>query len=169
MTATNEPTFREADGDDVADLFDVRLSVVDNATDVRRLAEAGVTHESVRALISGAGKAWVCEADGRVAGFALADRSEGCVMALFVRPEFERRGIGGRLLGLAVDWLRAGGARTIWLATGADTRAAGFYVRRGWTAAWPMPNGDVRFELVVNGGGGGGDSRVTLPAADRGQ
>jgi GNAT superfamily N-acetyltransferase len=41
------------------------------------------------------GEAWVCELDGRVAGFAVI--REGDLDALYVAPEAQRRGIGAAL------------------------------------------------------------------------
>ena len=67
--------------------------------------------------------------------------------ALFVMPEHEERGIGGRLYDLAIAWLHAEGARDLWLTTSAGTKAARFYERRGWRVAGDGEYGDVRYEL----------------------
>ena len=48
-------------------------------------------------MLRGDGCGWVSEIDGRVVGFAIADLSGANVYALFIEPEYERRGIG-RLL-----------------------------------------------------------------------
>ena len=47
---------------------------------------------------------------------------------------YEGRGIGKRLLGHAVDWLRSRGWRRLWLATNPDpnVRSHGFYRSQGW-------------------------------------
>ena len=69
------------------------------------------------------------------------------IFALFVLPEHEGRGLGNRLLDLALQWLWDNGAELVWLTTSPDTRAARFYVRRSWTPAGMVPGGDMRFEL----------------------
>ena len=72
--------------------------------------------------------------------FAIADRATASIFALFVLPSHAGTGLGTALLGRAVGWLRQNGAGTIWLTTGRQTRAAGFYRRLGWTDAGEAPN-----------------------------
>ena len=67
-------------------------------------------------------KGWVAERAGKVVGFSMADRADASIFALFVLPGYEGRGLGSRLLDLAVDWLRANGAEKVWLTTGPRTR-----------------------------------------------
>ena len=52
-------------------------------------------------------------------------------------PEYERRGIGSRLLNLAENWLWEIGWKEIWLWTSLDTRlrAYSFYKKHGWIDA----------------------------------
>jgi GNAT superfamily N-acetyltransferase len=139
---------REARAGDVAGMFAVRTSVVDNAMGMERLAELGISPESVAASLARDHKGWVAEgAAGEVVGFAMGDRADGSVFALFVRPGWERRGIGGRLLGTVVAWLRREGHNVVRLTTGARTPAEGFYRRRGWVEAGRDPDGQVRLEL----------------------
>jgi hypothetical protein len=51
------------------------------------------------------------------------------------------------LLLRADGWLKETGADRIWLTTGPETRAAGFYRYLGWTAQGLTARGETRFEL----------------------
>jgi GNAT superfamily N-acetyltransferase len=66
---------------------------------------------------------------------------------LFVLPEYEGRGLGSRLLDLAIQSLWDNGTELAWLTTSPHSRAARFYPHRNWTPAGPDPSGDIRFEL----------------------
>ena len=137
---------REARFDDVPGMFHVRTSVSENLLSVDQLAERGITPESVAASLATSAKGWVAEFDGRVVGFAIADLAAVSIFALFVLPEHERKGLGSRLLELAVERLQIEG-NVIWLTTAADSRALAFYRRRGWIIAGTEPNGSLRLEL----------------------
>lgn len=143
----DEIVFREATAADMPAISDVRQSVIENPLTIEQLAARGITNESVAASFLEDSKGWVAEADGRIVGFSIADRAERTIFALFVRPEHEKRGIGGQLLDLAVHWLWDNGARDLWLTTAAGTKAARFYERRGWRVAGDGEHGDVRYEL----------------------
>jgi GNAT superfamily N-acetyltransferase len=139
--------FREATAADMPAISDVRQSVVENPLSIEQLAARGITNESMAAAFLKDLKGWVAIDGGRIVGFSMADRKEQTLYALFVRPEYEARGIGGRLYDLAIGWLRAAGAERLWLTTSAGTKAAAFYERRGWLATVVDEYGDVRYEL----------------------
>ena len=94
-----------------------------------------------------AGQGWVCESDGQVVGFAIADLPARSVWALFVDPACERRGIGRQLHDAMIAWLFGSGATSIWLTTDPGTRAAHFYASAGWQRVADDPNGEARYEL----------------------
>lgn len=139
--------FREATAADMPGISIVRQSVVENPLSIEQLAARGITNESVAAAFLKDLKGWVAESEGRIVGFSMADRESRSLYALFVMPEVERRGIGGRLYDLALRWLRENGARDLWLTTSAGTKAAAFYERRGWTATGADEYDDLRYEL----------------------
>ena len=43
------------------------------------------------------GKGWVCVVEDKIIGFAFADLKDNNVWALFVKPEYEGKGIGKQL------------------------------------------------------------------------
>lgn len=140
-------TFREATASDMPGISVVRQSVIENPLSIEQLAARGITNESVAAAFLTDLKGWVAEEDGRIVGFSMADRETSSLWALFVMPECELRGIGGRLYDVAIAWLRENGARDLWLTTSAGTKAARFYERRGWIATGVGEYGDIRYEL----------------------
>lgn len=138
---------REATAADMPGISRVRLSVVENATTAERLAQRGITNDSVAASFLVDAKGWVAAEAGEIVAFSIADRAAQSIFALFVLPSHEGRGLGSQLLSTAVQWLWDNGATRIWLATGPDTRAANFYKKRGWLHTGPADHGDIRFEL----------------------
>lgn len=69
------------------------------------------------------------------------------ICALFVSPEAQGMGYGHRLHEVMIDWLRTQNAPTLCLTTGSQTRACGFYERRGWQLASVSDSGEARYEL----------------------
>jgi GNAT superfamily N-acetyltransferase len=143
----NDIIVREASGTDLAGITRVRTSVAENLLTREQLAARGVTEASIAASFLADSKGWVALSGDEVVAFCIADRVSRSIFALFVLPPFEGRGLGSRLLDLAVDWVWASGADLVWLTTGPTTRAARFYERRGWVATGPTKTGDVRYEL----------------------
>jgi GNAT superfamily N-acetyltransferase len=135
--------FREATVEDIPALCEIRLSVRENVlSDPRK-----VTPEMYADYLSASGRGWVCEINGEAVGFSVASSKDASIWALFVAPGYEGRGIGTRLLGLAVDWLFEVGASSIGLSTEAGTRADRVYERQGWRRGQIRPDGEVGFRL----------------------
>ena len=78
----------------------------------------------------------------------MADRATGEFLVIAVLPEYEGRGVGGKLMYAAEEWLAASGCKRAWLSTALDTtlRAYGFYRKRGWTD-WTIERGLRWMEL----------------------
>ena len=146
MTA-EEIVFRQAGASDMPGIAHVRSSVRENLLTVEQLAARGITNASVAASLLVHRKGWVAERSGEIVAFSMADRADPSIFALFVLPGYEGRGLGNRLLDLALQWLWDNGAELAWLTTSPDTRAARFYERRGWVPAGMEPGGDMRLEL----------------------
>jgi len=135
---------------DIRTLFDIRCSVRENQLSRAQLAEMGITPDAILAMLRAQPCIWIAEADEAAAGFAMADIHDACVYAAFVRPEWQGRGLGRRLMAQAEAFLFARHPR-IWLETAGASRASGFYQKLGWLAAGAMENGDVRYEKHANG------------------
>ena len=134
---------REIESADVPAIFAVRIQTLENAISLERLAELGITEESILAAIKDTHKGWLCEVDGEVCGFAMGDRAACEVTVIALLPSHEGQGIGGQLLGSVEAWLAESGCEEIWLTTDVDTdlRAYGFYRRLGWED-WKIEDGD---------------------------
>ncbi|MBL8259375.1 MAG: GNAT family N-acetyltransferase [Candidatus Competibacteraceae bacterium] len=149
-------TIRSAKVEDVEALFAVRTSVVENHQSREKLAELGITANSIASLIQNAAYSCHVATDGdRIIGFSMTDLSEGYVFALFVRPEYESQGIGRGLMELTEAAARAWGVSTLWLSTGDDRalRAYGFYRHLGWRADGVLEDGQIVFRKRLAGDG----------------
>ena len=137
--------FREAQPTDIPALLKVRFSVTENVLRNRALVTAANTEE----YLFHRGKGWVCEVEGQVVGFAIADLRAHNVWALFVRPAYVGHTIGKQLLGLLLTWYFAQTQETIELSTAPGTRAEEFYRRQGWREIGRTSSGEVQFELTA--------------------
>lgn len=135
--------FREAALADIPHIQRVRHSVRENVLSDPAL----VTDAHCADYLTRRGKGWVCEVDGIIVGFAIADLQEANVWALFLHPDWEGRGIGRRLHDLMLDWYFAQTSTTLWLSTTPGTRAEGFYRKLGWKETGTYGRGELRFEM----------------------
>lgn len=135
--------FREAKTTDIASIQIVRHTVKENILSDPAL----VTDKDCEEFITGRGKGWVCEVNGEVVGFSIVDLKEHNIWALFLRPEFEGRGIGKELHRLMMDWYFEQTKAPVWLGTSPNTRAEEFYSRQGWKKAGMVNKGEVKFEM----------------------
>ena len=127
---------------DIPAMHAVRLAVRENVlSDPARVQE-----RDYRTRLDGRGRGWVCEVNGEVVGFGIADQASRNIWALFVHPDFERRGIGRRLLRQMIEWLAGQPGGPVWLTTAPETRAAGLYRQAGWREAGRTDEGEIRFE-----------------------
>ena len=137
-------TIREAAIADIKQIQFVRNAVKENTLSDPAL----VTDDDCAEFITERGKGWVCEIDGRVVGFAIADLKERNIWALFILPEFEGRGIGRRLHDNMLDWFFSQTRSNLWLGTAPNTRAVAFYRKSGWTEVGTHGKGEVKFEMT---------------------
>lgn len=143
--------FREVAPADIPALFQVRPRTRENAMTREDLQRLGINPESVAEGLGQSTMGWLCEDAGQVVAFSMADRASGEFLVIAVLPEYEGKGVGGRLMGLAEEWLAASGCRRAWLTTDLDTtlRAYGFYRRRGWSD-WKIEAGLRWMELILS-------------------
>jgi GNAT superfamily N-acetyltransferase len=138
-------TIRHAVIGDIPQMHSVRMGVVEN----QLTKPLSIEPHHYRSLL-GSGRGWVCELDERIVGFAIADLEHSSIWALFVRPDYEGRGIGRRLHDAAIEWLFANGATRIWLTTDPNTRAEHFYRSAHWAYVGRQPNGESRYEMTAD-------------------
>jgi GNAT superfamily N-acetyltransferase len=117
---------------------------------LEELQRLGINPQSVTDSLGKATKGWLCDDSDRVVAFSMADRGTGEFLVIAVLPEYEGKGVGGRLMSLAEEWLAASGCKRAWLTTDLDTtlRAYGFYRKRGWTD-WKIEGGLRWMELSL--------------------
>ena len=136
-------TIREAVISDIKQIQIVRNAVKENTLSDPNL----VTDKDCEEFITERGKGWVCEIDNQIVGFAIADLKENNIWALFIHPDFEKRGIGRVLHKTMLDWYFAQTKTTVWLGTAFNTRAEQFYRKAGWTEVGMHGTKEIKFEM----------------------
>lgn len=135
---------REAAIEDIKQIQIVRNSVRENILSDPNL----VTDKDCEEFITIRGKGWVCEIDKQIVGFAIVDLKENNIWALFMHPEFERRGIGRLLHKTMLDWYFTKTKDKVWLGTEFNTRAERFYRNAGWSEVGTHGAKEIKFEMT---------------------
>ena len=76
------------------------------------------------------------------------DLKDNNIWALFIKPEFEKQGIGRKLHDMMLDWYFSQTKSTVWLGTSPKTRAEWFYRKSGWIEVGIHGDGEVKFEMT---------------------
>ena len=137
-------TFREANKADIKQIQIVRNAVTENTLSDPEL----VTDADCLEFISKRGKGWVCEIDGQIIGFSIADLKENNIWALFVHPDYDKQGIGRQLHDLMLNWYFKQTTKNVWLGTEPGTRAETFYRKSGWKEIGIHGKGEIKFEMT---------------------
>lgn len=135
---------REAKIEDIKQIQIVRNSVTENTLSNPNL----VTDEDCKEFMTVRGKGWVCEINNQIVGFSIVDLKDHNIWALFLRPEFEQKGIGRQLHDIMVDWYFKQTMNNVWLGTSPKTRAETFYRKAGWKEVGTHGNGEIKFEMT---------------------
>src|SRR5918994_1601874 len=136
--------FREATIQDIPRIQRVRNSVKENVLSDPNL----VTDADCIDYITRRGKGWVCEDEGKIVGFAIADVMGNNIWALFLEPELEGKGIGRKLHQLMMDWYFSQTNKKVWLSTAPASRAENFYRKAGWIETGVYGKGEIKFEMT---------------------
>ncbi len=134
---------REANILDIKEIQLVRNSVKENILSSPSI----VTDDDCKEYLTIRGKGWVCEIDHKIIGFSIVDLRDHNIWALFVRPEFEKMGIGKKLHDTMLEWYFKKTEQTVWLSTSANTRAEMFYRECGWAEVGKHGVGEIKFEM----------------------
>jgi GNAT superfamily N-acetyltransferase len=140
------PTYRPARVEDIPTLMSIRNTVRENA-----LVSTVLTHDDYVRAMTTEGRAWVCEVESEVVGFACGRTAQGDIWALFLRQTHEGRGIGNALMDIVEGWMFEQGLEHIWLVTAPGTRAERLYQRRGWVKRGMKPTGEAEYVLSREG------------------
>lgn len=135
---------REAKIEDIKQIQKVRNSVTENTLSNPNL----VTDENCEEFITLRGKGWVSVINDQIVGFAIVDLIENNIWALFLDPNFEKKGIGQQLHKKMLDWYFTQTKKTVWLGTAFNTRAEKFYKKAGWTAVGTNGPKEIKFEMT---------------------
>ncbi|MDI9364581.1 MAG: GNAT family N-acetyltransferase [Flavobacterium sp.] len=135
---------RQATTADIAQIQIVRNAVKENTLSNPAL----VTDADCEEFITKRGKGWVFEINNSVVGFAIADLQDHNIWALFIHPDFEKKGIGKQLHNTMLDWYFSQTQTTVWLGTAPNTRAANFYKLMGWIEVGMNGTKELKFEMT---------------------
>lgn len=128
---------------DIPALSLIRLSVKENILNNPLL----VTENDYVKFLTTHGKGWLCEIDDQVTGFAIIDTDDNNIWALFVNPDYDKKGIGRNLHDTMLDWFFGQSNDDLWLSTSPGTRAEQFYTKAGWRATGITKSGEIKFEI----------------------
>lgn len=135
---------REAKKEDIEQIQLVRNSVTENTLSDPNL----VTNKDCEEFMFERGKGWVCEIDNQIVGFSIADLKQNNIWALFLRPDYEKKGIGKQLHNIMLNWYFTQTKNKVWLGTAPNTRAETFYRKSGWKEIGTHGKGEIKFEMT---------------------
>lgn len=148
----NNVRIRQATTDDLIGIFEAHRNSVE------RLCTSEYSDQQIRMWLDGRspetyreavekGLLWLAEGE-QIEGFVELDGNE--ISKLFMRGDGARRGIGSRLLEVALARLRASGARSAYLE--ATLTAEGFYAHHGFQkigeGTFSRGNSPVSIEII---------------------
>lgn len=136
--------FREAALTDIPQISKVRLSVKENILSNPDL----VPYEDYVEFLTKRGKGWVCEVDNAIVGFSIVDLKDHNIWALFIDPDYEKKGIGKQLHKLMLHWYFEQTKNSVWLGTEPKSRAEHFYRKAGWQEIGLHGKGEIKFEMT---------------------
>lgn len=135
---------RPAEISDIKQIQIVRNSVTENTLSNPNL----VTDKDCEEFLTIRGKGWVCEIDNEIVGFSIVDLKDHNIWALFLRPEFEKKGIGRTLHDIMLNWYFEQTKTNVWLGTTPNTRAEVFYRNAGWKEIGIHGKDEIKFEMT---------------------
>lgn len=114
------------------EIYEIRFSVSENRLHAHQIHYLQ-REQALEDICQGGG--WICQVGDDYAGYGLGIYApEPLIGGLFVKPEYQKQGIGTHLLNAIVQWFSDRGAETIMLTTDPGSNAEGFYQANGWVA-----------------------------------
>ena len=139
-------TYREATINDIGNILIVRKAVKENILSNPDM----ITAKDCEEYLTVRGKGWVCERNNEILGFGIADLRDNNIWALFVHPDFEKKGVGKKLLIKMLNWYFQQGKDKVWLGTSPNTRAETFYRKLGWKEIGKYGKNEIKFEMTIS-------------------
>jgi GNAT superfamily N-acetyltransferase len=139
-----DSNIREATLLDFPKLMEIRMSVKENTLSDPEL----IPEDDYAKFCFIQGKGWVYEVDSVIVGFAIVDLLGNNIWALFMDPQFEKKGIGKKLHDTMINWYFEQTKTTVWLGTEPHSRAADFYRKSGWTEVGLNGKNEIKFEMT---------------------
>lgn len=137
---------RESIVSDIPQMQLVRNEVKENVLSDPAL----VSDSDVEDYITRRGKGWVCVIGEEIVGFSIISVTDKNLWALFVKPGYDKKGIGRLLHDEMINWYFSRTVQTVWLGTAPGTRAEQFYRKAGWTETGAHGKGEIKFEMTRN-------------------
>jgi GNAT superfamily N-acetyltransferase len=133
-----------------AEIADIKqIQIVRNAVTENTLSNPNlVTDKDCEEFLTVRGKGWVCEIDNEIVGFSIVALKDNNIWALFLKPEFEKKGIGRALHDTMVNWYFEQTKINVWLGTSPNTRAEVFYRNAGWKEIGTHGKDEIKFEMT---------------------
>lgn len=137
---------------DIESIFTIRDSVTENYLSRAEVARLGFTPTTLREMLQQDCIGYLAVINDAEAGFVIANTTSAEVLGLFVRPEYEGKGIGKRLLKQVEAYFVRRGYREIWLTTNDDRtlRACQFYEHLGWVLTEKLADTKVKYVKTLH-------------------
>ena len=139
-----DSNIREATLLDFPKLMEIRMAVKENTLSDPAL----IPYDDYVKFCFTHGKGWVYELDSVIVGFSIVDLLGNNIWALFMDPQFEKKGIGKKLHDTMINWYFEQTKTAVWLGTEANSRAEQFYRKSGWQDIGLHGKNEIKFEMT---------------------
>lgn len=139
-----DSNLREATVLDFPRLMEIRMAVKENTLSDPAL----IPYDDYVKFCFNQGKGWVYEVDSIIVGFAIVDLLGNNIWALFMHPDFEKKGIGKKLHNTMINWYFEQTETAVWLDTEANSRAEQFYRKSGWQEIGLYGKNEIKYEMT---------------------
>lgn len=135
----NRIVFKKLGPEHLPFFYEIRFSVYENLLHAHQIQYLQ-RDQALDDISQGGG--WICQIDDIYAGMGFGIFiPEPIIGGLFVKPEFQSKGIGSQLLSRVTEWFSEKNAPLIKLTTDENSKALNFYKRRGWVVKGPDETG----------------------------